>query len=194
MYRCVCVLICTRVCTCTRTCSGLLDIRVCRCVRVCGYTRDIDVHSGAAGELRHASGEALDHWMLGERYVNKIIPCNLKHAVVSCLSTCFLADMTGRGVKLWIFFYTMREAAGGAGGGWYWGRRGPGMTGRCSSPPDASKGAGGTLAAVTEVEVKPLPAGNRTQWSGTTADVLPVDYRHKGLKVSVAGGPRRASS
>lgn len=83
---------------------------------MCGCTRDIDVHSGAAGELRHASGEALGHWMLGERYVNKTIPCNLKHAVVRCLSTCFLADMTGRGVKLWIFFYTIREAAGGEGG------------------------------------------------------------------------------
>lgn len=59
------------------------------------------------------------HWVtgcLGERYVNKTIPCNLKHAVVRCLSTCFLADMTGRGVKLWIFFYTIREAAGGEGG------------------------------------------------------------------------------
>lgn len=131
MYRCVCIFICTKVC-------------ICSCIRVkffhihdaCAYVsvdkREmflyiVEATDGACSPRHSAAPRLWGKDGLPECLINvkeRLFSHNLKHAVVSCLSTCFLADMTRRGdINLWIFFYTWSEAAGVAGGvGWAAGR------------------------------------------------------------------------
>lgn len=145
---------------------------------------NVHVHNGTKGRrllapaLSHAAALGTDG--LPECLINvkeRPFSHNLKHAVVSCLSTCFLADMTGRGhIKLWIFFYTLYLEQDARCGGRRWmGGRAARRWGQhlmatwCSSPLIVSEGAGGTLAAVKEEQVTPLSGGDKTCWQGAAA-------------------------